>query len=43
MRVKRLHIIQYALVDLFDTLDPEHVRVDTDQAARPGRLRPVGH
>jgi hypothetical protein len=30
VRVKRLLIIQHALVDLFDTLDPDHVRVDTD-------------
>jgi hypothetical protein len=30
VRVKRLIIIQHALVDLFDTLDPDHVRVDTD-------------
>jgi hypothetical protein len=29
VRVERLPLIQHALLDLFDTLDPDHVRVDT--------------
>jgi hypothetical protein len=29
VEVRRLHITQHALVDLFATLDPDHVRVDT--------------